>query len=105
MGAIRRCGLVVALVVAGLGIAMSLVGQTTWWAGYSVANCPGCVPSLDWSAEAAGGGAAATAAASTYRRDGVVVLPSVLSSKVPPGVEMMYHTAGEGYKKAVADAA
>ena len=41
-----------------------------------------------------------------YGFDGPVAEPSEWAFvKVPPGVEMMYHTAGEGYKKAVADAA
>ena len=40
-----------------------------------------------------------------YGFDGPVAEPSEWAFvKVPPGVEMMYHTAGEGYKKAVADA-
>ena len=49
--------------------------------------------------------APATTKGPFYGFDGPVAEPSEWAFvKVPPGVEMMYHTAGEGYKKAVADA-
>eukprot|EP00629_Pelagomonadales_sp_RCC1024_P001232 CAMPEP_0119288706 /NCGR_PEP_ID=MMETSP1329-20130426/37719_1 /TAXON_ID=114041 /ORGANISM="Genus nov. species nov., Strain RCC1024" /LENGTH=286 /DNA_ID=CAMNT_0007289489 /DNA_START=75 /DNA_END=931 /DNA_ORIENTATION=+ len=69
---------VLVAVVAALAAIPSLVGRTTWWAGYALSNCNGCQPTIDWTQEKAAGVASARAAASTFRADGAVVLSDVL---------------------------
>ena len=55
---------------------------TNRWQGYDIANCVGCVPSIDWSAETQRKTKVVTSRQrKTFQRDGVVILPAAIAAE------------------------
>lgn len=78
MVSFRRIATVSTAIVAAVSIGIACLQRTTWWAGYNLENCPGCQPVVDWSAEL-DRIAVDTVQHEQYQRDGVILLPGVIS--------------------------
>eukprot|EP00591_Stephanopyxis_turris_P003771 CAMPEP_0195526740 /NCGR_PEP_ID=MMETSP0794_2-20130614/27989_1 /TAXON_ID=515487 /ORGANISM="Stephanopyxis turris, Strain CCMP 815" /LENGTH=417 /DNA_ID=CAMNT_0040657501 /DNA_START=105 /DNA_END=1358 /DNA_ORIENTATION=+ len=82
---LSKLAVVLSVLAAVLGVCISFVKSTVWWAGYDKQNCPGCRPIIDWSEETTNRTTAAVTSnhIRAFKKDGVVVLKSLISpSKV-----------------------